>query len=118
LAVVLKPTTGPHLTDAERQLRQPLEPRSLRDGVAADRRAGDEAEREHSKQRPARWLRRLVSLHKAPCGGLVSLRKAPHGGLVPLPRPGPQVSHEVAGFVPRGAVMIRMSITRPQPITA
>ena len=42
----------------------------------------------------------------------------PQRGVIPPLRPSAQVGHDVAGLVPRGAVTILMSITRPQPITA
>jgi hypothetical protein len=68
-------------------------------------RARDEPEREHT--------------HQGPCvRSRLTRGELSRGGFPPHPGPGPEIRHDVAGLMPRGAVMILMSITRPQPTTA
>src|SRR5579859_6801525 len=94
------------ITEVPRVSGKPLQLRALGERIAANRRAGDEAERQHADQ----W----------PPGSrpVEPLRDAPHGGVIPLLRQGREIAHDDAGFVPRGAVAIRIRTTSPQPITA
>src|SRR5579864_8402477 len=85
---------------------QVSDPDALHDRVDAQR-AGDHSDRNAPRQP-----------HPTPGRMAGQADDLPQGGVVPPLRPGAQVDHDVAGLVPRGAVTILMSMTRPHPITA